>query len=91
MGHEPMDWGPPIDFALLLTAAIFVPRALWCWLVILMVLGPPAYAGIVAGHFVSALTNDVGAGLLTAVIMTGMLSAFVRRALSADAEGSGRR
>ena len=39
-----MDWGSLAGFALLLTMAIIVLRLLWCWLIILLVLGPPTYA-----------------------------------------------
>lgn len=68
-----MDWGSLAGFALLLTIAIVVLRLLWYSLIVLLVLGPPAYAGIVAGHFVGVQFDSVGAGLFAAVIVSGCL------------------
>lgn len=76
-----MDWGSLSGFALLLTVAVFVLRLLWYWLIILLVLGPPTYAGIVAGHFVGVHFDNVGAGLLVAVIVSGCLIETVRSSL----------
>lgn len=73
-----MDWGALAGIALLLTMAIVVLRVLWHWLVVLLVLGPPAYAGIVAGHFVGVQFDSVGAGLFPAVIGSGCLIETVR-------------
>lgn len=73
-----MDWGSLAGFALLLTMAIVVVRVLWYWLIILLVAGPPTYAGIVAGHFVSVQFDSVGAGLFAAVIVSGCLIETVR-------------
>ena len=73
-----MDWGSLAGFALLLTVAIIVLRLLWYWLIILIVLGPPTYAGIVAGHFVGVHFDSVGAGLFAAVIVSGCLIETVR-------------
>jgi len=76
-----MDWGSLAGFALLLTMAIIVLRLIWYWLIILIVLGPPTYAGIVAGHFVGIQFNSVGAGLFAAVIVSGCLIETVRFSL----------
>lgn len=76
-----MDWGSLAGFALLLTVAIIVLRLLWYWLIVLLVLGPPTYAGIVAGHFICAQFGSVGAGLLAAVIVSGCLIETVRSSL----------
>lgn len=76
-----MDWGSLAGFALLLTVAIIVLRLLWYWLIILFLLGPPTYAGIVAGHFVSVQFDSVGAGLFAAVIVSGCLIGMIRYSL----------
>lgn len=73
-----MDWGSLAGFALLLTMAIIVLRLLWCWLIILLVLGPPTYAGIVAGHIVAVQFDSIGAGLFAAAIVSGYLIEAVR-------------
>jgi len=73
-----MDWGSLAGFALLLTVAIIVLRLLWYWLIVLLVLGPPTYAGIVAGHFVGVQFDSVGAGLLAAVLVSGCLIEMAR-------------
>lgn len=76
-----MDWGSLAGFGLLLTVAIIVLRLLWHWLIVLLVLGPPTYAGIVAGHFVGVQFDSVGAGLFAAVIVSGCLIETVRYSL----------
>lgn len=76
-----MDWGSLAGFALLLTMAIIVLRLIWYWLIILIVLGPPTYAGIVAGHFVGVQFDSVGAGLFAAVLVSGCLIEMVRYSL----------
>lgn len=76
-----MDWGSLAGFALLLTVAIIVLRLLWYWLIVLLVLGPPTYAGIVAGHFVTVQFDSIGAGLFTAVIVSGCFIEAVRCSL----------
>lgn len=76
-----MDWGSLAGFALLLTVAIIVLRLLWYWMLILLVFGPPTYAGIVAGHFVGVQFDNVGAGLFAAVIVSGCLIETVRSSL----------
>lgn len=76
-----MDWGSLTCFALLLTVAIIVLRTLWYWLIVLLVLGPPTYAGIVAGHFVGVHFDSVSAGLFAAVIVSGCLIEMVRYSL----------
>lgn len=76
-----MDWGALTGFALLLTVAVIVLRLLWHWLIILIVLGPPTYAGIVAGHFIGAQFGSVGAGLIAAVIVSGCLIEAVRSSI----------
>lgn len=76
-----MDWGSLAGFALLLTVAIIVLRLLWYWLIILLVLGPPSYAGVVAGHSVGVHFDSVGAGLFVAVIVSGCLIETVRYSL----------
>lgn len=73
-----MDWGSLAGLALLLTMAIMVLRLLWCWLIILLVLGPPTYAGIVAGHMVAVQFDSIGTGLCAAVIVSGCLIEMVR-------------
>ena len=73
-----MDWGSLAGFALLLTIAILVLRLLWYWLMILLVLGPPTYAGIVVGHVVAVQFDSIGAGLFAAVIVSGCLIETVR-------------
>jgi len=45
------------------------------------VLGPPTYAGIVAGHFVSVQFDSVGAGLSAAVVVSGCFIETVRFSL----------
>ena len=76
-----MDWGSLAGFALLITVAIIMLRLLWYWLMILIVLGPPTYAGIVAGHFVGVQFDSVGAGVLAAVLVSGCLIETVRYSL----------
>lgn len=76
-----MDWGSLAGFALLLTMAIVALRLLWYWLVLLIVLGPPTYAGIVAGHFVGVQFDSVAAGLFAAVIVSGCLIEMARCSL----------
>ena len=76
-----MDGGSIAGFALLLTMGIIVLRLLWYWLIILIALGPPSYAGIVAGHFVGVQFDSVGAGLLAAVLISGCLIETVRYSL----------
>lgn len=76
-----MDWGSLAGFALLLTMAIIALRLLWYWLIILIMLGPPTYAGIVAGHFVGVQFDSVGAGLFAAAIVSGCLIETVRYSL----------
>lgn len=76
-----MDWGSLAGFALLITVAIIMLRLLWYWLIILIVLGPPTYAGIVAGHFVGAQFDSVGVGVLAAVLVSGCLIETVRCSL----------
>ena len=76
-----MDWGSLAGFALLITVAIIMLRLLWYWLVLLIVLGPPTYAGIVAGHFVGVQFDSVGAGLFAAVIVSGCLIEMARYSL----------
>lgn len=76
-----MDWGSLAGFALLLTMAIIVLRLLWYWLIILIVLGPPTYAGILTGHFVGVQFDSVGAGVLAAVLVSGCLIETVRYSL----------
>jgi len=73
-----MDWDSFAGFALLLTVAIIVLRLLWYWLIILLLLGPPTYTGIVAGHFVAVQFDSVGAGFFAAVIVSGCLIEMVR-------------
>lgn len=76
-----MDWGSLAGFTLLLTMAIVVLRLLWYWLILLIVLGPPTYAGIVAGHFVGVQFDSVGAGVLAAMIVSGCLTEMARYSL----------
>ncbi|HEX8901577.1 hypothetical protein [Vitreimonas sp.] len=76
-----MDWGSLTGFALLLTVAIIVLRLLWYWLIILLVLGPPTYVGILAGQVVGVQFDSVGAGLFAAVIISGCLIETVRYSL----------
>jgi len=73
-----MDWASLAGFAIFLTMAIILLRLLWYWLIILIVLGPPTYAGIVAGHFVGVQFDSVGAGLFVAVIVSGCLVEMAR-------------
>lgn len=76
-----MDWGSLAGCAVLLTMAILVLRLLWHWLIMLILLGPPTYAGVVAGHSVGVQFDSVGAGLLAAVIVSGCLIETVRYSL----------
>lgn len=76
-----MDWGSLAGLALLLTMAIVVLRLLWYWMIILIVLGLPTYAGVAVGHFVGVWVDSVGAGLLAAVIVSGCLIETVRSSL----------
>lgn len=76
-----MDWSSLVGFALVLTVAIIVLRLLWYWLILLLGLGPPSYAGIVAGHFVGVQFDSVGTGLIAAVIVSGCLIETVRYSL----------
>jgi hypothetical protein len=76
-----MDWGALAGFTLLLTMVIFALRLLWYWLIVLIVLGPPTYAGIMAGQVVGVHFESMGAGLFTAVIVSGCLIEAVRRGL----------
>lgn len=81
-----MAWGSLLGLALLLTLAIVVLRALWCWLLVLLVLGPPAYVGIIVGCIAGKLARDIGVGLFAAVVVTALLTTFVRRTLLANTE-----
>jgi hypothetical protein len=56
-------------------------RVLWCWLLALLVLGPPAYGGIVFGHLVGAQTHNIGVGVVTAVVLAGLLTSTFHAAL----------
>lgn len=76
-----MDWDSLAGFAIVLTMTIIALRLLWYWLVILLVLGPPTYAGVVAGYFVSVEFDSVGAGVLAAVIVSGRLIETIRGSL----------
>lgn len=76
-----MDWGSLAALALLLTMSIIVLRLLWYWLIILIVLGPLTYAGVAAGHFVSAQFDSAAAGLLAGVIVSGCLIETLRYSL----------
>ena len=76
-----MDGGSLAGFALLLTMAIMVLRLLWYWLIVLLVFGPPIYAGIVVGHFVGVQFGSVGAALFAAVVVSGGLIETVRYSL----------
>lgn len=76
-----MDWGSLAALALLLTMSIIVLRLLWYWLIILIVLGPPTYAGVIAGHFVSVQFDSAAAGLVAAVMVSGCLIETVRSSL----------
>jgi len=76
-----MDWGSLAGFALLLTMAITVLRLVWYWLIVLTLLGPPTYVGIVAGYFIGVQFDSVGAGLFAAVIASGGLIEAVRFSL----------
>ena len=76
-----MDWGSLAGFALLLTMAILMLRLLWYWLIVVLVAGPPTYAGTLAGHFVGVQFDSVGAGLLAAVLISGCLIETVRYSL----------
>jgi hypothetical protein len=76
-----MDWGSLIGFALLIPVAIIMLRLLWYWPIILIVLGPPTYAGIAAGHSVGAQFDSVGAGVLAALLVSGCLIETVRHSL----------
>ena len=76
-----MDWDSLAGFAILLTMATIVLRLLWYWLIVLLVLGPPTYAGMVAGYFVGVHFDSVGAGLFAAVIVSGCLIETVRHSL----------
>lgn len=76
-----MDWGSLAALVLLLTMSIIVLRLLWYWLIILIVLGPPTYAGVIAGHFVSVQFDNAAAGLIAAVMVSGCLIETVRSSL----------
>lgn len=76
-----MDPGSLLAFALLLSLAIAVLRTPWLWLFALTVLGPSAFAGVVAGHFVGGAFNSVGAGVAVAVVVAGVLGDLSRSAL----------
>src|SRR5689334_15763173 len=80
---ERVEWGSLIGFALLFTLVIFVLLVLWRWLIMLLVLGPPAYAGIVAGHFTHVLTRDIGVAVLATVVVTGVLTNLARNVVRA--------
>jgi hypothetical protein len=76
-----MDWGSLAGFALLLAVAIIVLRLLWYWLIVLLVLGPPTYAGIVVAHSVGVQFDSIGARLFAAVIVSGCLIETVRSSM----------
>lgn len=80
-----MDW-TLLGAALVLTLVIVVLRVLWCWLAVLLVLGPPAYAGVLVGHLTGTLTHDIGVSLFAAVVSTALLTTLIRRTLLADTE-----
>lgn len=81
MAPEQMDLGSLLTFALLLSLVIALLRTLWLWLLALLVLGPPAFAGVVAGHFIGGAYNSVAAGVAIAVVVAGVLGDVLRSAL----------
>lgn len=71
-----MDWGAIIGVATLALIAAAL-RLLWRMLVLLLVLGPPSYAGIVLGYAVGTALHDAVAGVVIAVIAAGLISDMV--------------
>lgn len=69
-----MDTGSILGFAFVLLLAIGVLQTLWHVLIILVVLGPPTLLGLGAGQFVADHFNNTPVGILTAVIVCGVLS-----------------
>ena len=80
MRAELLDWGPLIENAVALGLAALTLWLLWRLLRLLLVLGPPTYAGIVVGHFIAGLTHDAIAGLLVAIVIAGLLGEIVSSA-----------
>ncbi|MGE0530788.1 MAG: hypothetical protein AB7G40_17180 [Hyphomonadaceae bacterium] len=73
--------GSFLAFALMLSLAVVALRILWLWLLALLVLGPPAFSGAAAGHFIGSALNSVAAGMAVAVIVAGLLTDLSRSAL----------
>ncbi len=69
-----MDWSALLGGAFMLLLATGVLQTLWHVLIILVLLGPPTLLGLGAGHFVADQFNNMPVGILTAVIVGGVLS-----------------
>ncbi|HRE43660.1 MAG TPA: hypothetical protein PKY87_06780 [Terricaulis sp.] len=76
-----MDWGSVLAAALLISLAILVLRALWCWLIVLIGYGPPALIGLWIGHGTGAALDSFSAGLFAAVLVSGYLTECLHSAL----------
>ncbi|MGQ0533483.1 MAG: hypothetical protein ACT4OF_12445 [Caulobacteraceae bacterium] len=76
-----MGSGSLLAFALLLSLAIAVLRILWLFLLAVLVLGPPTFAGIAASHFIGSALNSIAAGMAVAIVVAGVLSDLSRGAL----------
>ncbi len=75
-----MDWSAFLGGAFVLLLAIGVLQTLWHVLIILVLLGPPTLLGLGAGHFVADQFNNTPVGILTAVVVGGVLSEATTRA-----------
>jgi hypothetical protein len=76
-----MDWGSLIGGAALLGATALVLQLLWRVLIGLLVFGPPAYAGVIIGHFVGVQAGSAPLGVLTAIVAAGVFAELVRASL----------
>lgn len=69
-----MDWPTLYGGGVLLLLAIAVLHVLWRLLLILVLLGPPTLIGLSTGQLAASQFSNVPFGILTAVIVTGVLS-----------------
>ncbi len=76
-----MDLRSLLAFALWLSLAVVALRVLWIWLLALVVLGPPGFVGVAAGHFAGISLDSIAAGMAVAVVVAGVMSDLSRGAL----------
>ena len=68
-----MDWGLLVGASLLLAVVILVLRLVWHVMIALVLLGPPAIAGLAAGSWVQERSQDFVLSMATAALVSGLL------------------